>query len=67
MASAHMNQLREWFPEKEHHAWYRGFTEAQKDQMLDDDLSAGYRIPAILTAIVVFGQFSMIVSVLFAW
>ncbi|MEM8943856.1 MAG: hypothetical protein AAGD11_01630 [Planctomycetota bacterium] len=39
------------------------FSRSQRQRQIKDDLTAGYRIPAILTAIIVFGLLSMVVSV----
>ena len=61
-----MNRLQSWFREEEHPVWYRSIPEQERERMVDEDLSAGYWIPSILTAIVLCGLLSMAVSVLFA-
>ena len=36
----------------------------QRNDLIDEDLHAGYQIPAILTGIILFGLLSMVFSVL---
>ena len=66
MASAHLNELARWYGQDSHPVWYRSFSEHQRDNMVEDDLSAGYGIPAILISIVLFGLASMALSVFLA-
>ena len=44
------------------HSKYK-FTEQQREEQVEDDLAAGYSIPMILTAIIIYGLLSMVVSV----
>ena len=66
MASADLNTLREWYREDQHPVWYGKFPERDREKMVEDDLSAGYRIPILLTAIVFFGLATMAMAVLLA-
>ena len=47
--------LEEWFPAKDHPAFFNSFTDAEREQMLADDLDAGRSVPKLLTAIIILG------------
>ena len=66
MASVHMDTMREWYREQDHPSWYRRFSTQQRDRMVEDDLAAGYRVPALLVGIVCVGLTMMVISVLVA-
>ena len=66
MASADLENLRRWYQEESHPVWYRSFPTPERRRMVEDDLSAGYRIPSLLTAIVLFGLTTMVITVLLA-
>ena len=66
MASVHLDMLRHWYREEDHPNWYHRFSDLQRDRMVEDDLAAGYRIPAILVGIVCAGLAAMAISVLIA-
>lgn len=66
MASGHVEMLKEWYCEGDHPIWYGRFSYEDREQMIEDDLSAGYRIPLLLFGIICIGVTMMAVSVLAA-
>jgi hypothetical protein len=63
MATIHFDDPRNWCDRQHHPVWTRVFSARQREQQVAQDMNAGYGIPAILTAIMVFGFLSMVVSV----
>ena len=64
MASVHSNVFNDQFRVDEHPVWYKQFSSRDRDRMLEDDLHAGYWIPALLAAIVCLGLAMMAFSVI---
>ena len=63
MATIHFDDPQNWCDEQHHPVWCRVFSTVQREKQVEEDVTAGYGIPAILTAIMVFGLLSMVLSV----
>jgi hypothetical protein len=63
MNAVHLKELRELCKGNHHSMWCNVFSRHQRTKLIRDDLKAGYRIPGILTGIVLFGLVSMVLSV----
>lgn len=63
MATIDGAQEKLWCDKEHHPLWIKNFSEHQRQKQIDQDLEAGYEIPGILTAVMVFGFLSMVVSV----
>jgi hypothetical protein len=63
MNAVYLKELRELCEGNHHSMWCNVFSRHQCTKLNRDDLEAGYRIPGILTGIVLFGLVSMVLSV----
>ena len=66
MATVHLDDQQNWCDKQHHPVWYRVFSVGQREKQVEQDMNAGYGIPAVLMAIMVYGLLSMVVSVWFA-
>ena len=63
MATVNFDDPHNWCDKQHHPIWCGVFSLRQREKQVEQDMQAGYRIPAVLTAIMVFGLLSMVVSV----
>jgi len=63
MSTVHLKELRKLCNSRHHATWCNVFSRHQRTKLIRDDLQAGYRIPAILAGIILFGLVSMALSV----
>ena len=63
MATVNFDDPQNWCDIQHHPVWCRVFSVRQREKQVEQDVRAGYGIPAVLTAIMVFGLVSMAVSV----
>ena len=66
MASIYTDSVDKLIPRRGHPVLYHHFTKTERERMVNDDLAAGYSIPALLTGIVCIGLITMAISVLIA-
>jgi hypothetical protein len=63
MTAMHLKALREVCKSIHHSVWRNVISRHQRTKSIGDNIKAGYRIPGILTGIVLFGLVSMVSSV----
>lgn len=59
-----LESLRHWHHREDHPLWFRAFSEPQQEQLVDDDLLAGYSVAGLLVAVVTGGLVLIGLSVL---
>jgi len=63
MATVHTDSTLDRYNRDHHPVWTLAFSERERKALIDEDLAAGYQVPAILMGVMVFGFLSIVVSV----
>ncbi len=50
-----LDSLRSWHSEEMHPVWFRSFANTEQENLVKDDLSAGYSVTAVLVSVVALG------------
>ncbi len=50
-----LQSLRRWHRRQDHPIWFRSFSEPEQEQLVEEDLAAGYSVALLLVTVVTLG------------
>ena len=57
----------EWIHREDHPSWYGRFSDRQRQQMIDDDMSFGLTVPILMVSVMAVGVVLAVLTVMAAW